>query len=259
MDSLNDIGTSEPHMVHRRRFLKAVGIGAATFAANSQGLVPRASAQSGTMSTAPINNVFTLPPLPYDYSALEPFIDTQTMHIHHMRHHAAYVANLNAAVKDYPQLQNRDATDLIAHLDAVPEAIRTAVRNNAGGHVNHAIFWATMSSKGGGDPNGRLRKAIEATFGTVAYMKALINDAALKRFGSGWGWLVQNPNGSLAITSTPNQDSPYMTGQLPLLGVDVWEHAYYLKYQNKRADYLNAWWSVVNWHAVAERYEKAPS
>ncbi len=153
-------------------------------------------------------------------------------------------------------MQNRDATDLIAHLNDVPESIRTAVRNNAGGHVNHAIFWAIMGSESG-EPTGKLRTAIDSTFGTFANFKQLLNDAGTRRFGSGWAWLVVDRAGSLQIVSTANQDSPYMDGQMPLLGVDVWEHAYYLKYQNRRADYLAAWWNVVNWHAVGQRYDVA--
>ncbi len=247
----------------RRRFMQALGLGAVAALTPGAGqlFVPTASAASGdtrsTKSTKPVNGQFVLPALPYSFRALEPFIDAQTMQIHHGRHHAAYVTNLNAVLKDYPDLQQRDATDIISNLNDVPESIRMAVRNNAGGHVNHAIFWAIMGPQGGGDPTGQLRKAIENTFGSVSYMKSLVNDAAIRRFGSGWGWLVQNSDGSLAVTSTANQDSPYMFGQMPLLGIDVWEHAYYLKYQNRRADYLNAWWHVVDWSAVAQRFERA--
>jgi Fe-Mn family superoxide dismutase len=177
------------------------------------------------------------------------------MQIHHGRHHAAYVANLNAALKDYPELRQRDATDLVAHLDTLPEAVRTAVRNNAGGHVNHSIFWATMSPAGGGEPGGSLRGALDTTFGSFDSFKAQLNDAAARRFGSGWAWLVKHGSGALSIQSTANQDSPYMQGFVPLLGVDVWEHAYYLAYQNRRADYLAAWWKVVDWSAVERRFE----
>ncbi|MDQ5852736.1 MAG: superoxide dismutase [Chloroflexota bacterium] len=248
--------------VSRRRFLHAAGLGtsAALLATIGGERLVFASTEAGvetTQANAATRAAATLPPLPYAYNALEPFIDEMTMRIHHTRHHAAYVTNLNTALNDYPDLQNRDTTELIANLSDLPQAIQTAVRNNGGGHVNHAIFWAIMSPQGGGEPNGQLRKEIEATFGTVGYMKALVNDAALRRFGSGWGWLVLNANGKLEVTSTPNQDSPYMVGQTPLLGIDVWEHAYYLKYQNRRADYLNAWWNVVNWHAVGQRFDKA--
>lgn len=263
----NDKMTVQPTLpsisVSRRQFVGGISAGAvALLALGGAGQrVQRAGAAPSRpdvrVKTASSNGVFTLPPLPYDYSALEPHIDALTMQIHHSRHHAAYVNNLNAALKDYPTLQNRDATDLIAHLDSVPEAIRATVRNNAGGHVNHAIFWALMSPQGGGEPSGALAQSIRGTFGDFASFKVQLADAAAKRFGSGWAWLVVNADKRLQIVSTPNQDSPYMMGQLPLLGVDVWEHAYYLKYQNRRADYLAAWWNVVNWHAVGQRFDVA--
>jgi len=200
---------------------------------------------------------FELPPLPYDYAALEPTIDTQTMQIHHDKHHAAYVTNLNAAVKDYPDLANKDIIEILKNINDVPEAIRTAVRNNGGGHANHTMFWEIMGANGG-SPSGSLAQAIDSTFGGLDGLKEKINDAGAKRFGSGWAWLVFD-NGKLSVLSTANQDSPYMEGQVPILGVDVWEHAYYLKYQNRRPDYLKAWWDTVNWAAVAERFEKAGS
>jgi Fe-Mn family superoxide dismutase len=200
---------------------------------------------------------FELPPLPYDYAALEPHIDTQTMQIHHDKHHGAYVNNLNAALENYPDLQNKSAEDLIKDLNALPEAIRTAVRNNGGGHVNHTMFWQIMGPKGGGEPTGELADAINKTFGSFAAFKDAVNKAGAGRFGSGWAWLVLDSAGALKVTSTANQDNPLMEGQTPILGVDVWEHAYYLKYQNRRADYLNAWWNVVNWNEVAQRYAKA--
>ena len=248
----------------RRRFLRTVGIASSAALMASMGGARRAFAavsasRSPAFSGAAATAAAVLPPLPYAYNALEPFIDELTMMIHHTRHHAAYVTNLNAALASAPELQNRETTDLISNLGDVPEAIRTTVRNNGGGHVNHAIFWSIMSPRGGGEPAGALAQAIKATFGTTAYMKSLVNDAALRRFGSGWGWLVADRAGRLMVTSTPNQDSPYMEGQTPLLGIDVWEHAYYLKYQNRRADYLNAWWNVVNWDAVGQRYERAQS
>jgi Fe-Mn family superoxide dismutase len=195
-----------------------------------------------------------LPPLPYDYGALEPHIDTQTMQIHHDKHHATYVNNLNAALKEQPDLQNKSAEQLIRDIDSVPESIRTAVRNNGGGHLNHTLFWEIMTPGGPGAPSGALADAITAAFGTVDALKAAINDAGAKRFGSGWAWLVTDAAGNLSVLSTANQDSPLMEGNTPLLGVDVWEHAYYLKYQNKRPDYLQAWWNTVNWDKVAERY-----
>jgi len=197
---------------------------------------------------------FTLPPLPYDYSALEPHIDTQTMQIHHDKHHAAYVTNANTALESYADLQSRSAEELLKNINDVPEAIRTAVRNNVGGHVNHTMFWEIMGPNGGGEPTGALADAIAKSFGSFADLKAKINDAGVKRFGSGWSWLVLDKSGNLAVVSTANQDSPLMDGQTPILGVDVWEHAYYLKYQNLRAKYLEAWWNTVNWSEVAKRF-----
>jgi Fe-Mn family superoxide dismutase len=197
---------------------------------------------------------FTLPPLPYDYSALEPHIDTQTMQIHHDKHHAAYVNNLNAALKDHADLQDKGIESLIRNINDIPESIRTAVRNNGGGHINHTLFWEIMGRNGGGEPTGALAEAINKTFGDFNTLKEKINDAGVKRFGSGWSWLVLDRDGKLQVISTANQDSPYMDGQKPLLGIDVWEHAYYLKYQNRRPDYLSAWWNVVNWDAVAQRF-----
>ena len=201
---------------------------------------------------------FELPPLPYDYAALEPHIDTQTMQIHHDKHHATYVTNLNAAVKDYPDLASKDIVEILRNINDVPEAIRTAVRNNGGGHANHTMFWEIMGANGG-SPSGALAKAIDEAFGGLSGLQEKINDAGAKRFGSGWSWLVTDGSGKLSVLSTANQDSPYMDGQTPILGVDVWEHAYYLKYQNRRPDYLKAWWNVVNWTAVADRFEKAGS
>ena len=194
----------------------------------------------------------SLPPLPYDAAALEPHIDAQTMQIHHGKHHAAYVNNLNAALEKHPELQGKSAEDLIKNLSAVPEAIRTAVRNNGGGHVNHTMFWEIMGPGKGGAPTGAIGDAINSTFGDFEKFKAQINDAGVKRFGSGWAWLI-DAGGKLVIESTANQDSPLMEGKKPILGVDVWEHAYYLKYQNRRPDYLAAWWSVVNWDEVNKR------
>ena len=196
---------------------------------------------------------FTLPPLPYDYAALEPHIDTQTMQIHHDKHHATYVTNANAALESNADLQKYSAEDLLKNINDVPEAIRTAVRNNVGGHVNHTMFWQIMGPGGGGEPTGELASAISSAFGSFADLKAKINDAGVKRFGSGWSWLVMGKDGKLQVISTANQDSPLMDGQTPVLGVDVWEHAYYLKYQNLRAKYLEAWWNTVNWAEVAKR------
>jgi superoxide dismutase, Fe-Mn family len=197
-----------------------------------------------------------LPPLPYPYEALEPHIDTQTMQIHHDKHHATYVTNLNNAISGNADLEGMSAVDLIKSLSQVPEDKRTAVRNNGGGHVNHTMFWEIMGP-GGGQPSGSLAAAIDRDLGGLDAMKDAVNKAGAGRFGSGWAWVVADASGKLSVTSTPNQDNPLMDGSgTPILGVDVWEHAYYLKYQNKRPDYLAAWWNTVNWNAVAERYAK---
>jgi len=198
-----------------------------------------------------------LPPLPYAYTALEPHIDEMTMRIHHDKHHAAYVNNLNAALEPHAALQAKSIDELIASLDTVPEAIRTAVRNNGGGHHNHTLFWELMTPGGATEPQGALADAITKTFGDVAKFKEAFAKACVTRFGSGWGWLALKKDKSLEIYSTANQDSPVMEGKVPLLGCDVWEHAYYLKYQNRRPDYVTAWWSVVNWTEVGKRYQKA--
>jgi Fe-Mn family superoxide dismutase len=193
-----------------------------------------------------------LPPLPYDYDALEPHIDARTMEIHHSKHHQAYVTNLNAALEG-SDWADKSIDEVLANLDALPEDKRTAVRNNGGGHWNHTFFWQIMKPNGGGEPSGALADAIESTFGGVDALKARVNDAGVKRFGSGWTWLVRDAGGALSVVSTPNQDSPVMDGQTPILGIDVWEHAYYLKYQNRRPDYLEAWWNVIDWEAVGRR------
>jgi Fe-Mn family superoxide dismutase len=193
-----------------------------------------------------------LPPLPYDAAALEPHIDAQTMQIHHDKHHAAYVNNLNAALEKHPSLQSKSAEDLIKNLSAIPEDIRTAVRNNGGGHVNHTMFWQIMGPGKGGAPTGAIAETINATFGGFDAFKEQMNKAGAGRFGSGWAWLV-DAGGKLAIESTANQDNPLMEGKRPIFGIDVWEHAYYLKYQNRRPDYLAAWWNVVNWDEVNKR------
>ena len=200
---------------------------------------------------------FELPPLPYDYNALEPYIDEQTMHLHHDKHHQAYVTNLNNALQGQGQLESMSIEDLIRNISSVPESIRTAVRNNGGGHINHSMFWAIMKPNGGGEPTGELASAIASTFGSFDQLKAAFNDAGTKRFGSGWAWLVMDGGGTLSVISTANQDSPFMDGLYPIMGNDVWEHAYYLKYQNRRPEYLAAWWNVVNWDEVARRYQTA--
>jgi Fe-Mn family superoxide dismutase len=200
---------------------------------------------------------FSLPPLPYPADALEPSIDKMTMEIHHGRHHKAYVDNLNKALESAPDLQNKSIEELLRGIKSVPANIQTAVRNNGGGHANHSMFWEIMGPDGGGAPSGDLAQAITSTFGGFDGFKAKIKENALGQFGSGWSWLVIGADGKLQAAKSPNQDSPYMDGQTPILGIDVWEHAYYLKYQNKRADYVDAWWNVINWNAVGQRFAKA--
>jgi len=201
----------------------------------------------------------TLPPLPYDFAALEPHIDAQTMQIHHGKHHQTYITNLNNALAKHPELAQKKLEDLLRGINSVPEDIRTTVRNNGGGHHNHSLFWTIMAPPakgGGGEPRGDLAEAIERTFGGFAKFKELLSTAATTQFGSGWGWLTVS-NGKLEVGSKPNQDSPLMDNKIPILGLDVWEHAYYLKYQNRRPDYVAAWWNVVNWEEVARRYDAA--
>ena len=197
---------------------------------------------------------YTLPPLPYDYAALEPHISAKTMQFHHDKHHQAYVTNLNNALKDHPDHQGKSIEDLISNLDALPEAIRTPVRNNGGGHANHTLFWEILKPGGPSEPTGALAEAITKDLGGFSAFKEAFTKAATTRFGSGWAWLVVGKDGKLAVTSTPNQDSPLMEGQTPLLGLDVWEHAYYLDYQNRRPDYIGAWWNLLNWEEVGSRF-----
>ena len=198
---------------------------------------------------------FTLPPLPYAFDALEPYIDKTTMEIHHGKHHAAYVTNVNKALESVPALAGKSIEELLANnCAAVPESIRTAVRNNGGGHHNHSLFWGLMGANASGQPVGNLAQALKGTFGTFENFKEKFTTAALTRFGSGWAWLVKDGSGKLDVYSTANQDSPLMEGKYPVLGLDVWEHAYYLKYQNRRPEYVAAWWNVVNWAAAAKRY-----
>lgn len=235
-------------MMTRREALKTTALITASAAVLPQTLT---HAQTAPAATGP----FTLPPLPYATNALEPHLDARTMEIHHDKHHAAYVANLNKAVAEYSGLAKKPVEDLVKELHTVPELIRTVVRNNGGGHLNHSLFWQMLKKDGGGEPKGELAKAIEANFGSFGAFKESFGKAGLGQFGSGWAWLTLH-EGKLTIESSPNQDSPLSSGRQPLLGLDVWEHAYYLKYQNRRADYVAAWWNVVNWDFVADRYAK---
>jgi Fe-Mn family superoxide dismutase len=200
---------------------------------------------------------FQLPDLPYDYAALDANIDEQTMRIHHDKHHAVYVNNLNAAIEKHPELADWSLEKLLRDINQVPEDIRGAVRNHGGGHANHSMFWEIMSPNGGGEPSGALADAINSTFGSFADFKEKLSTAAMTQFGSGWGWLSVDGNGGLVVENSPNQDNPLMHGNTPILGVDVWEHAYYLKYQNVRPDYVSNWWNTINWDAVTQRYEMA--
>ncbi len=214
------------------------------------------TAATPTAATTVAQNTTTpaqLPPLPYDYAALEPHIDAQTMRLHHDNHHATYVKNLNEALEKNANLKNRSVESLLQDLNSVPENVRTTIRNNGGGHLNHTMFWQIMSPQGGGQPTGAIAEEINKTFGSFDQFKQQFNEAGGSRFGSGWVWLVRNPQGQLQITTTPNQDTPIMEGSYPIMGNDVWEHAYYLKYQNRRAEYLNNWWNVVNWNEINRR------
>lgn len=202
---------------------------------------------------------FELPALPYEYDALEPHIDARTMEIHHSKHHAGYTNKLNAALEEAPSLQGKSIEEILQDLNAVPDSVRTAVRNNGGGYANHALFWQIMSPQGGGMPTGELADKINSSFTDFSSFKEKFSSTAASQFGSGWGWLAVDGSGGLSVLSTPNQDSPISQGLTPILGVDVWEHAYYLHYQNRRGDYIAAWWNVVNWDEVARRYQEASS
>jgi Fe-Mn family superoxide dismutase len=235
---------------NRRTFL---GQSAATLAVAGAGASLLAP-QGATAQSATSTGQHKLPKLPYAFDALEPHIDARTMEIHYTKHHQGYVDKLNAALANHPDLAKLPAEELIRKLDAIPEDIRTAVQNNGGGHVNHTFFWQIMSPDGGGEPQGELAEAIKQKFNTVIAFKEAFANAAATRFGSGWAWLVKNGAGSLEVTSTANQDNPLSQGKTPIIGVDVWEHAYYLKYQNKRPDYVAAWWNTVNWDQAAKNY-----
>jgi Fe-Mn family superoxide dismutase len=248
-----------PFSNHTRRSAFRVGLGT-LFATLATGLLPeRTWAQAAPAAPAAVpapTGPYTLPPLPYAYEALEPNIDTWTMQLHHDKHHKAYVDNANRLLADQPELSKFSPEELILNLSKAPETIRTGLRNNVGGHVNHTLFWQMLSPKGGGKPTGDIAEAIDKDFGSFAEFQKQLNEAATKRFGSGWAWLVYK-DGKLSIVSTPNQDPTILEGQKPLLGIDVWEHAYYLKYQNRRPEYITAFWNVVNWDFVNELYAKA--
>lgn len=239
-------------MMTRRQAIKAGALAGAALAALPSAIAQNSPRPAASATSGP----FTLPPLPYPYDALEPYIDARTMEIHHDKHHAAYVANLNKAVVEFPDVAKMSVEDMLKSLNAVPEKIRTAVRNNGGGHFNHSLFWQ-MLKKDGGEPTGALAKAIDSAFGSFSTFKEDFSKAAIGQFGSGWAWLVIDGNKQLSIEPTANQDSPVSQGKQPLLGVDVWEHAYYLKYQNRRPEYVAAFFHVINWDFVAERYEQA--
>jgi Fe-Mn family superoxide dismutase len=241
----------------RRSFLFLLGASAGAYGLNAWRSPGLMGAAWGAEAPSGGVKAFEVPPLPYAYDALEPHIDAQTMRFHHDKHHTAYVNKLNAALEKHPKLMGKTAEQLLRGINTIPEDIRQTVRDNGGGHVNHTMFWSIMSPNGGGEPTGAIASAINQTFGSFAEFKKQFNSAGEKRFGSGWAWLVRTKDGKLQIVSTPNQDSPLIEGNYPIMGNDVWEHAYYLKYQNRRADYLNAWWNVVNWDEINKRFEQA--
>ncbi|MBD2353324.1 superoxide dismutase [Tolypothrix sp. FACHB-123] len=246
--------------INRRHFLFLLAVGTGTLAL--EGCASAEQSPSGSQTSPEpkpdtTTGAIQLPPLPYAYDALEPHIDARTMQFHHDKHHAAYVKNLNAALEKYPQLKSRSVEDLLRQLDRVPEDIRKTVRNNGGGHVNHSMFWQIMKPQGGGEPTGAIASAIKENFGSFADFKKQFNAAGAAQFGSGWVWLVRNKTGKLEVTTTANQDTPLSQGLYPILGNDVWEHAYYLNYQNRRADYLEAWWNVLNWDEINKRFADA--
>ena len=241
--------------VSRRALLKQFGLGVAAFAT---GPLTKLMAANDPAPAPAGPQGFVLPPLPYAYDALEPHFDAATMRVHHDRHHQAYVANLNAALRDHPDLLRQPVERLLRELPTLPAPVRPAVRNHGGGHHNHLLFWTCLKPKGGGEPTGKLADALAGTFGSFAKFQEQFRTAATKHFGSGWAWLVKDKTGALAVTTTANQDSPVTDGAVPLLGLDLWEHAYYLQYQNRRADFVAAWWNVVNWDAVAMGLDRSP-
>lgn len=235
--------------LNRRHFLFVLGAGGA---ATALGTFPRF-----VLAQESPQGPFELPPLPYDYNALEPYIDAETMRFHHDKHHAAYTKNLNEAVSKYPELASKSAEDILREIESVPDDVKTTIRNNGGGYVNHKMFWEIMSPDGGGEPTGAIATAITEAFGSFETFKAQFDEAGSKQFGSGWAWLALDSNKQLKVMGMPNQDSPLMEGMSPIMGNDVWEHAYYLKYRNQRGEYLKNWWNVVNWEEVNKRYQAA--
>ena len=245
-------------MITRRQAIKKTALlGAAAIAARSTIEIASAQNTAATASTTAVIGPFRVPSLPYAFDALEPHIDARTMEIHHDKHHAAYVNNVNKALADFPDLAKKPVEQLLQNLEAVPEKIRAVVRNSGGGHLNHSLFWLMMKKDGGGEPKGELAKAIDQSFGSFGQFKDKFTEAATKQFGSGWAWLTLGKNKELLVEGAPNQDTPLSAGRIPLLGLDVWEHAYYLKYQNKRPDYIAAFYNVINWDFVAERFQKS--
>jgi Fe-Mn family superoxide dismutase len=243
--------------LNRRHFLFLLGAGAGAFSLDACAFAQNRTGNANQTSAGEAG-VIQLPPLPYAYDALEPHIDTRTMQLHHDKHHATYVKNLNEALKKHPELKSKKLEYLVLNLETVPEDIRKTIRNNGGGHLNHSLFWRIMKPNGGGEATGAIASAINQRFGSFAAFKQQFNEAGASHFGSGWVWLIRDLSGKLDITTTPNQDTPIADGNYPILGNDIWEHAYYLKYQNRRADYLNAWWNVINWDEVNRRFaEKA--
>lgn len=246
--------------IDRRHFLFLLGATAGAFALDSCASAEKAPTLSQTTpatntgGTNQTQGTYSVPPLPYAYDALEPHIDQATMQFHHDKHHVGYVKNLNAALDKHPELKSKTVEQMLRNLNSVPADIRKMVRNNGGGHVNHLMFWQIMKPLGGGEPTGAIAPAINQSFGSFAAFKKQFNEAGANRFGSGWVWLVRNKNGKLEVTNTPNQDNPLIQGKYPIMGNDVWEHAYYLKYQNRRADYLDAWWNVLNWDEINKRF-----
>ncbi|OZH55711.1 superoxide dismutase [Hydrocoleum sp. CS-953] len=249
--------------INRRNLLILLGTTLGVITLDGCQIPPDNSSASVTPSTLPNDTklaeksgVFELTPLPYQYDALEPYIDKETMQFHHGKHYAGYIKKLNGAIANYPELKDKSAEDLLRGLNGLPNDIRTAVQNNGGGYVNHKMFWEIMSPNGGGEPQGKIATAIDESFGNFDSFKDKFNASGGSRFGSGWVWLVLGEDGKLKVISTANQDSPFLTGDYPIMGNDVWEHAYYLRYQNRRGDYLKAWWNVVNWPEVNRRYEE---